>query len=831
MNRVLAGPPTMWILAAAGVIWGATQTTPPTPSEEMAVLITCALLLELVAVELKPWGVFGFGLPFYLVGLCYPTLGLAFSIFLVVAALLLRMFLVAQDRPLRSKPLEVLLDLFPVLLTGVLVEFGKANFPAKNLHFLVPVVAMLSYLVSWYFIRHYLQISIAQDHMETVAWVRRRLHFPVLALCFMTAPLMLLMRVDPLFAIWLLPPVAVIRFGVNGVLAPLKYKSHEPLVQQLADAQQRLHRAESHLERTGQELYAKFDQLKLLRNSGRRLLRNPDLKSTFEIVLKMARELSKAETVALFLHDQGRLSVVSFAGDLRHRVKEAALLQLKEPVVELAWEKKTSVVGAPDARGGERIFVGQDRVLALPVGSLGVLYMGSATGPEFEEHNIELLSMLSDQSAVAIESAKRYKSQQEALKLHSEAHRQLQDWVNRLNALLEGSRALASTLELSALLTNLEALIEGVVPHDGRWVILWPSKETRHHPTGAPRNRHLDDVCQVVIESGHGMIIDDLKTSKFQGLGFGYLSMLASPLFLEGECLGILVLASNQPQQFDRTSYELLQIISYQAAGALKNAHLHHEAVEAYARLKESEAQLFQSSKMAAVGQLAAGVAHELNSPLGAARLAIDFGLRQLSGDAGKAEKSLRKAHGAISRAETVISKLLHYSREATAEEKLFSIDEVVRDTVDFLSHHLKVSKVEIEVDLGSGSTVQGNQNELHQVVANLVLNARDSICADAQAQKWIGVSTRCQGGFALIEVTDRGPGIDPEAIRKVFDPFFTTKAPGEGTGLGLSVSQQIMSKHQGELSVTSQPYEKTTFVMKLPVAAAEADGGISSAV
>jgi signal transduction histidine kinase len=159
---------------------------------------------------------------------------------------------------------------------------------------------------------------------------------------------------------------------------------------------------------------------------------------------------------------------------------------------------------------------------------------------------------------------------------------------------------------------------------------------------------------------------------------------------------------------------------------------------------------------------------------------------------------------------------LLHYSREAKLEDQEVSLAAMATDAAELLTHHLERSGMQLVMELGPCAPVRGNENELHQVFSNLVLNSRDALL-QGDYPKEIRVRLWQEGNEARLAVMDRGPGIPDEVLPHIFEPFFTTRPMGgEGAGLGLSVSQQIVSKHQGRLAVSTRPGE-TVFTLILP--------------
>jgi two-component system, NtrC family, sensor kinase len=229
------------------------------------------------------------------------------------------------------------------------------------------------------------------------------------------------------------------------------------------------------------------------------------------------------------------------------------------------------------------------------------------------------------------------------------------------------------------------------------------------------------------------------------------------------------------------------------------------------------EEQLQQREKLSSIGLLAAGVAHEVNTPLTGVSSYTQMLLTMLPENDPK-HALLEKVRRQADRATDIVNNLLNFSRTGNAAEFAgVDIHRVLDDTLQLLEPQLRRSQIEIvrdyAVDLPS---VHGNSVKLQQVFTNLILNARDSI---ANGDGRISLITRNgdDDGQLLIEVADNGIGIAPEDVAKIYDPFFTTKGVGLGTGLGLAVTYGIVQEHFGHISVSSTPGLGTTFRITLP--------------
>lgn len=232
----------------------------------------------------------------------------------------------------------------------------------------------------------------------------------------------------------------------------------------------------------------------------------------------------------------------------------------------------------------------------------------------------------------------------------------------------------------------------------------------------------------------------------------------------------------------------------------------------------ELEGQLAQADKLSSIGLLAAGVAHEVNTPLAVISSYTQMLAKQLHGDAQKSGL-LDKITRQTFRASEIVNNLLNFSRTSGTEFADVDINKVILDTLALLEHQFKTAKIQVQSDLTAGiSPIQGNPGRLQQVFLNLFLNAKDAMAGGGK----LTVATT-NGETVSVRVSDTGSGIAPEHIQRIYDPFFTTKAaPKEGqargTGLGLSVTYGIIQEHAGKIRVESNPGAGTTFALDFPL-------------
>ncbi|QPA33308.1 GAF domain-containing protein [Anoxybacillus caldiproteolyticus] len=233
------------------------------------------------------------------------------------------------------------------------------------------------------------------------------------------------------------------------------------------------------------------------------------------------------------------------------------------------------------------------------------------------------------------------------------------------------------------------------------------------------------------------------------------------------------------------------------------------------------EAQLLQSGKLAAIGEMAAGIAHELNNPLTAILGNAQLLLRSVPKD-DRSYKLLSDIHSCGKRCKTIIQNLLTFSRQ---DEYMFedcSVNEAVEQVLGLIGDQIKKQNIMIQKKLDDSiEFIEGNVQQIGQIILNLLINAKDALEDTNIPNKVITIETRSilenEKHWVLLSVKDNGKGISPQHLQEIFNPFFTTKRPGKGTGLGLSVSLGIAEAHGGTIEVMSELGKGSQFILKLP--------------
>lgn len=332
-------------------------------------------------------------------------------------------------------------------------------------------------------------------------------------------------------------------------------------------------------------------------------------------------------------------------------------------------------------------------------------------------------------------------------------------------------------------------------------------------------------IKQAVIE--HKTIISNTMTDQKTG----YIQpRLVAPVLYRDKVMGILVFYHiNNKKTWHNEEISLIEGLISQLVPALNRAEMFQNIIkqkseleEAILQLKQTQAQLIQSEKMASLGQLVAGVAHEINTPLGAVNSnnnILKKCMDKIKNDIENEEimefleNAINTNSEAIKRINNLVKSLRNFARLDEAEYQEVDIHEGLKSTLMLINHEIK-NRIEIITEFGELPPVKCYPNQLNQVFMNILVNAYQSI----EENRKIIIKTKKQDSKAVITISDTGKGISREDLPRIFDPGFTTKGVGVGTGLGLSICYQIIEKHKGEIFTESEVGKGTTFKIELPL-------------
>lgn len=295
---------------------------------------------------------------------------------------------------------------------------------------------------------------------------------------------------------------------------------------------------------------------------------------------------------------------------------------------------------------------------------------------------------------------------------------------------------------------------------------------------------------------------------------------------------------ARQAERLDNSRRALLHILqdAHQSNIRLENSrkamiHIMSDLSETTAEmqrrereLREKQEQLVQAGKLATLGELTTGVAHELNNPLNNIGLFVGNAVDLIEMGATDKEhilRELRRATQQVRKATEIISHLRAFGRAAPVSRELVPINQVVEQALALIQEQLRHRQIAVELELASEDPcVIGNAIQLEQICINLLANARDAL--DHAPRKVIHITSEVRDETVALTFHDTGSGVPEGLEQRIFDPFFTTKEVGAGTGLGLSITYSIIKEHQGTIAVTNLPGEGATFIVRLPIGRSE---------
>jgi signal transduction histidine kinase len=553
-------------------------------------------------------------------------------------------------------------------------------------------------------------------------------------------------------------------------------------------------------------------QRRMVERLAEQLAEGPDFGETQRAVLDTVTRLLVARSVVLFLwHPTGsRLEPTCWNSPETEKLYQVSFTGYVEPLVDLCWSRGRLVQRQGDGQLLSDVFTTEDQGLAVPMPELGVIYVGRERHP-WTRPDCQLLEWIAEKAVLGLRAAWRHYHQIEQQREASSLNIQLREHVQLLERLVQGTGWLSSQLTLEGVLTALEQQLPRLLQHDYAAVFLGPADNLQvvHSWVTSDEYGNIDPspfqrIATVALQRRTTLLYANMEDQSLH-------SSLCVPF--KDEPSGVLLVAAAGAEAYQREQLHLLTLLALQLSVTLRNAGLYEEVQQAKIRLEQSQAQLIQSSKLTAIGQLAAGVAHELNTPLGAVSLSLD--LLQIQHPEGN--RHISNAQGAVERARGIVDKLLVYSRRThLAEQEPVFLAEVIEGACELVQPRLRQQRVTLTRETDVNPVVQAKLVELQQVVVNLLLNAVDAYDDSAPDRRlWVACGKDTEGPW--IKVRDWAGGIPEEIHSQLFDPFFTTKPIGKGTGLGLSISKEICAQYGCDLSFQSVSGDGTTFTMRFP--------------
>ena len=399
-----------------------------------------------------------------------------------------------------------------------------------------------------------------------------------------------------------------------------------------------------------------------------------------------------------------------------------------------------------------------------------------------------------------------------------------------LAALIEINRMVTSSLDLDAVLKATIMGIREILQVEAGSLVLVDEEADRlvFRTTFSPEQGWItgrtiqpgEGIVGYVVQSGEPKLVNDVEFDLHfsaevdEEAGITSRAILCAPLTIRGRVIGAIEVINKLDGAFTAWDLELLQAMAASVAVAVDNANLYGELAEFAKELERSQAQLVQAEKMAAIGRLAASIAHEINNPLQAIHNSLHLSLHESLGD-NKRSEFLSMAQVEVRRLIEIVQRMLDFYRPSRGGVESTDINGVVENVLALAHKRLQHGNVNVHTSLAPDlPSVPVVPDQITQVFLNIAINAIEAMPSGGDLRLETLLSEN--GEWVLVRFQDTGPGMSTEQIVNLFEPFYTTKS--DGTGLGLAISYGIVERHGGTIEVSSQPGQGATFVVRLPV-------------
>jgi signal transduction histidine kinase/CheY-like chemotaxis protein len=579
------------------------------------------------------------------------------------------------------------------------------------------------------------------------------------------------------------------------------------------------------------------EELQALLDASRSLMADLDLRGILERIAAAASTISGSTRIKIALHDPaaGALRVECDTGS---GTPVGTLIPLEGTLSGLAIRTHQPVFSIDCAHDPRNAFAADDAArglvtsLNLPIryrGTvLGTLSFNTTTPRTYPPEELRYLQAFADQAAIAIENARLY---QAAVRRGAE-----------LEALLRTSRSLMSGLDLQKILDRIATEAAAIAGTPSVKVLL-VDKQTGQIRLGALTGATACEfpipvgtgLSGLVASSGEPLFCADCQNdprnvSAAADRVSGVVTYLGLPIRSRGEVVGILTFSTTAPREYPPE--ELAYLISFadQAAIAIENARLFEDQRQAYRELQQAKDELVRSEKLRALGQMAAGIAHDLNNMLAA--ILGQAELLRLRIQLPEVQEALQTLYTAATDGAQVVRRLQEFGRrQASTPLVPCDLASIVHEVLELTRPRWRDEaqrqgrSIQVQTSLDRLPRVLGHPGEIREALTNLILNAMDAM-PEGGTLTLAGTADPAPplfgkpGGVSLT-VADTGVGMPEEVCRRIFEPFFTTKGP-RGTGLGLAVVYGILERHGGRIDVSSTPGRGTTFTLRFQAAPRE---------
>jgi PAS domain S-box-containing protein len=569
----------------------------------------------------------------------------------------------------------------------------------------------------------------------------------------------------------------------------------------------------------------------VLRDTAEALNSILDFEEVLDRILVNIRRVVPSEAAYVLLFEEGIARVVRSREYVVDQRAASDLLPLRFQVAQIPFMHRIAETGQPlvisnteedPGWAGDAPMAWIRSCACAPIQSegkaIGFILLASAAPGFFDRAQAERLKIFADQAAVAIKNARLYEDERRERIL--------------AQTLRKTAEALASSASLTEKLELIIVHLKEVISCD--WVAVFLAEEEQlglvalsgfvdsGELLGQASRSDVMPILHEAIVTRQPVLLPDVTTDprwiEFPNLPIVTRSWIGVPLLAKEEVIGFLSIGSRGPEPYGANDLEVAVAFGNQATLAIEKDTMRVRLESSLSDLHEARVHLERTARLSVAGEIAAGVAHQINNPLTAVIAQSHLLQKKLSPDQ-PGYKSVTAIQDAAYRAAEVVQRLLDLSRSRAYDMRPVDVNLSLTNSISLVSAQGEPGGVRFSSDLAEDlPAIQASQQHLEDAWINLLINAREAVSRSEDGAVKVS-SCLLPNDTIEIRIQDNGPGISPENLERLFNPFFTTKV--HGTGLGLSICHEIITRHGGTIEAKSTPGEGTTFVINLP-----ADGG-----
>jgi signal transduction histidine kinase len=768
------------LLLAAGCGWILTQGPRVQASSHLLIFVFCCLLLELLSKRLPYIGFASGTFLLWFAGAGHPEVGVSGCLLGIGLSLLAR-GVVWSGRTFEATLQSFLADAVPAA-AGLSAYLFAAPY-AKTSMYIPGVGAVLIFLPLHLAYSRMLQDWVPKESRRERALALEQIMPSVVAAAVLAAgaalvPLPFLVLLTLFFQNVLRAMIGVAEVKHRALLE-LKLKKKDETLERAGEKFDSMHRA----------FQWKAEESTLLQSLNSVVVKARDFEAGVRGLLGVCNKLVASNDLSFYLARKVRV--------IRHGQPDSNGEPKRAPgVVRACFRRRMTVQGREGGTAWQKAFV-----VATPVGEHGVLMLERRSN-RFQDRELQLLELMARHADEALSSAHHHEQHIQTIASNLAEQEALRATISRLDLFIDAALALSGGQTDSDLFQTAARFAKEISGAQFAGVLVESDSYLSQPPLVVTTMSPLLGLATKVQARGEALLVSEVAPEDRAPLG-GAGSLMMAPV--KTQPAAVVWAISSQVGELNVESRQWLCLFAVLIAQAFRNL--------------ENQKKSLDNAKLAAVGKLAAGLAHEINNPLAAVSLGIQAARYSLQKKPQEADKRLAATEPPLERVKSLLARLLTATEfgAVALEMEPISFEEVVRSAVDEVEIVVQQAGLKLELSFPSELPILGHLASLQEVIINLVLNAKDSLLEAGIEEPTIRITGHTDGEHVQVSVADNGTGIPESAVSSIFEPFFTTKAPGKGTGLGLSVARETLLRHKGTLKLTKNSSTGCCFTLSIP--------------